>query len=405
VHTLCLTLGLAISAISPAHAQDPAFRQFLENVRPEAERAGVSREVFDRETAALTPDYGLPDLVVPGRPPPESRGQAEFTQTPGDYLAERRFAPLQRRARDMAPRHREALARIEQRTGVPSALLVALWGRESAFGEARMPHDALRALATQAFTGRRAQRFRGEFVAALALLARGQVTRENLRGSWAGAMGPLQMLPSDILRLGADGDGDGRVDPWRSTPDAFATAAARLVSDGWRRGRRWAHEVRAPANFDCTEADPENRRPVREWLARGFAPARGRAITGPDLDEPASVIMPAANLGPVFLITPNYFVIKEYNFSDLYVLFVGHLADRIAGGQPFEAPWRPIVQLPNRDIAEIQRGLAAAGHYRGEVDGRAGMATRVAIGRFQKAAGLTIDCWPSAAVLERLRRR
>jgi lytic murein transglycosylase len=402
---LCaVCLAALCLATSAARAQDPAFQAFLEEIFQEARRQGVSRETFDRETAQLSPDYGLPDVVLPGHPPPSASRQAEFTRTPAEYLSERSLAPLARRGRELLARHRAALDAIERRTGVPGPILIALWGRETAFSTAPLPHDALRALATQAFTGRRAERFRGELVAAFVLIERGLVTRAQLRGSWAGALGPMQMLPSDILRFGTDGDGDGRVDVWRSIPDALATTAARLQQDGWRRGGRWAYEVVPPTGFACTGADPDQRRPIRDWLATGFRVARSLRVPDADQATPASVLQPAGIFGPSFLITPNYFVIKEYNFSDLYVLFVGHLADRIAGEQVFETPWQPVRQLPNRDIEDMQRRLATAGLYRAEVDGRAGMATRLALGRFQQRSGLPLDCWPSAAALERLRR-
>jgi hypothetical protein len=216
-------------------------------------------------------------------------------------------------------------------------------------------------------------------------------------------MGLVQFLPSDIARYGTDGDGDGEVDIWASAPDALASAANQLLAKGWRPGRRWAHEVRAPKGLDCTLAEPSQKFPLREWLRRGFAPVPGASPAEADLAEEASLILPAGNAGPAFLITKNYFVLKDYNFSDLYVLFVGNLADRIAGGGVFATPWPKLAQPRTRDIEDMQRRLTELGFYAEKIDGKAGMGTRLALGRFQKARGLLVDCWPSAPALESLR--
>ena len=198
----------------------------------------------------------------------------------------------------------------------------------------RLPHDPVRVLATQAYTGRRGERFREEFILALKLIEEGRLRPARRRSSWAGAMGLVQFLPSDLYRYGVDADRDGDVDIWTSVADALASAANQLKEKGWRSGIRWGHEVRAPPGLDCTIAEPAFKLPVREWLARGFVPAKG-SIGPSDLAEEASLILPAGNDGPAFLLTRNYFVLKDYNFSDLYALFVGNLSDRIAGGSAF----------------------------------------------------------------------
>jgi Transglycosylase SLT domain/Putative peptidoglycan binding domain len=213
----------------------------------------------------------------------------------------------------------------------------------------------------------------------------------------------VQFLPSDIERYGVDADGDGAVDIWASVPDALASAANQLLGKGWQPERRWAYEVRPPAGLDCTLADPARKAPLRDWLARGFAPAGPAPSSAAEGDEEVSLLLPAGNDGPAFLIGRNYFAIKDYNFSDLYVLFVGNLSDRIAGGGGFAAPWPRIAQLPAGQIQETQRRLTELGFYSGALDGKAGMATRVALGRFQTSQGATPDCWPSAAALESLR--
>jgi lytic murein transglycosylase len=398
-----MALALFLSLPEAASAQaDPAFRVFLEKLWPEAQARGVSRATFDAATGDLAPDLKLPDLALPGR---ASTGgeQAEFTQTAAEYLAERTLQNFAGRGRRLFQQHRTALEKIEARFGVPAPVLLAIWARETSFGDARLPHDVVRVLATQAYVGRRKERFRDEFLSALKLIEDGRLAPARRRSSWAGAMGLVQFLPSDLDRYGADGDGNGEVDIWTSVSDALASAANQLRSKGWRPGRRWAHEVTPPQGLDCTAADPAQKLAVREWLRRGFAPSGNHTPAQGDLSEEASLLIPYGATGPAFLITNNYFVIKEYNFSDLYVLFVGNLADRIAGGGAFAAPWPKHAQLRTRDIAELQSRLTSLGFYAEKVDGKAGMATRLALGRFQKGRGLSVDCWPSQAALEALR--
>jgi lytic murein transglycosylase len=400
----CAIAFLTIIQAAQGFAQtDPAFRAFLDNLWPDARARGVSQKTFEAVTRGLTPDMSLPDLVIPGRPPPAAGEQAEFTQTPVQYLSERTLQNFAERGRGLLQQHRAVLASVEARFGVPAPVLLAIWARETSYGEAKLPHDVLRVLATLAFAGRRKERFREEFLIALKMVEDGKLTPARRRSSWAGAMGLVQFLPSDYERYGVDGDGNGQVDIWTSPADALASAASQLNAKGWRAGRRWAHEVRAPQNLDCTLADPGDKRRVSEWLRRGFAPAGPHAPTAADLAEDASLLLPAGNAGPAFLITRNYFVIKDYNFSDLYVLFVGNLSDRIAGGGAFATPWPALTQLRTRDIEELQQHLTRLGLYREAIDGKAGMATRLSLGRFQKARGLPPDCWPSAAALEHLR--
>jgi lytic murein transglycosylase len=401
---LVAVLTLLAAFYAPASARaDPAFRAFLEELWPEAQALGVSRATFDAAAGSLTPDRNLPDLVLPGRSQTTSGGQAEFTQTPAEYLSEKTLQTLAAQGRRLLELHRLAVASIERRFGVPGPVLLAIWGRETSYGGAKLSHDVLRVLVTQAYLGRRKDRFREEFLLALKLVEDGRLTSARRRSSWAGAMGLVQFLPSDFDRYGADGDGDGEIDIWTSAPDALASAANQLLAKGWQPGRRWGHEVRPPSGLDCTVADPALRLPVAEWLRRGFVPAGGRSIAPADLAEEASLLLPAGNAGPAFLIPRNYFVIKEYNFSDLYVLFVGNLSDRIAGGGPFATPWPPLLQLRTREIEELQQRLTALGFYKDRIDGKAGMATRLSLGRFQKASGSPPDCWPDAASLERLR--
>jgi lytic murein transglycosylase len=393
---------LAWAAGPFAHAADPTFARWIESLWPEAQRVGVSRQTFDAATRGLEPDFSLPDLVVPGRAERAPRGQAEFVQTPAAYLSETSLSRLAARGRKLAAEHRATLAKIEQEFGVPPAIVLAIWGRESAYGGHRLGHSAIRVLATQAYVGRRKDLFRQEFLLALKMLEEGHVSLGAMRSSWAGAMGQTQFLPSDFYKQAVDFDGDGRRDIWTSVPDALASAAKQLVDKGWQPGRRWAYEVRAPKNVDCTIAEPGVTQPLGAWLVQGYAPADGRKPSAQELAEPASLLMPEGAYGPAFLTMKNYYVIKDYNFSDLYVLFVGNLADRIAGGGPFAAGWSQSTQLRTLEVEKMQRVLTDLGLYTDKIDGKAGMKTRAALGAYQKANGLKLDCWPTAAVLDHM---
>jgi lytic murein transglycosylase len=396
---IAFALVLSLAAAAPASAADAAFRNFLQSLWPEAQKLGVSRATFDAATRGLEPDLSLPDLDVPGRqerPPPP---QAEFVQTPAVYVRESSIARLAAQGKRLAQAHRATLAAIERRFGVPANVILAIWGRETAFGGHRLPHNAVRVLATQAYVGRRKQQFREEFLHALKILQEGHVKLADMRSSWAGAMGHTQFLPSEFYKHAVDFDGDGRRDIWNSVPDALASAARQLVAKGWQRGERWAYEVHIPSRIDCTIAHPGHVLPIGEWLKRGYVPAYRRRLSAQETGQEASLFLPEGIYGPAFLAPKNYFVIKDYNFSDLYVLFVGHLSDRIADARPFEKSWSKNRQLRTAEVEAMQRILAARGLYRDKIDGKAGMLTRAAVGAYQKANGLKLDCWPTAAVL------
>jgi lytic murein transglycosylase len=383
----------------PASAADADFTQFIASLWPEAQAAGVSRATFDTETRGLEPDYKLPDLILPGRPATGAPSQAEFVQVPADYIKEASIARLAEEGQRLMAKYRAALTAIEARFGVPASVVLAIWGRETDYGRYTLPYDAVRVMATQAYVGRRKDQYRNEFILALKIIGDGDVTRKDMRSSWAGATGLTQFLPSEFYKHGVDFDGDGHVDIWRSVPDALASAAQQLVNKGWQPGLRWAYEVRAPASVDCTQGVPEVTKPIGEWLKAGFVPVRGQQLSAAEQAQPASLLQPEGIYGPSFLITKNYFVIKEYNFSDLYVLFVGHLSDRMLTPQPFATPWSASTQLRTSDVEAMQRQLTRLKLYADKLDGKAGMQTRAALGAYQKSAGIKVDCWPSEAVL------
>ncbi len=395
----------AFAICAPAPAADAAFQAWLATLWPAAQSIGVSRATFDAATRSLEPDLSLPDLVIPGQPERPQPGQAEFVQTPAEYLSEATLARLAAQGKKLLDQHRATLSAIERKFGVPAPIVLAIWARETDYGRYKLPHNAIRVLATQAYYGKRKEHFRQEFLFALKMLEEGHVKLADMRSSWAGAMGLTQFLPSEFYKYAVDFDGDGRVDIFASVPDALASAAKQLADKGWQPGQRWAYEVRVPSNLDCTTADPEFMLTLGEWLKRGFSPAFARKLAAGELAEKASLLMPAGTHGPAFLILKNYYVIKDYNFSDLYVLFVGQLSDRILGARGFETPWGKVVQLRTKELEEMQRRLTGLGLYRDKIDGKAGMRTRLALGAYQKSNGLKLDCWPSAAVLEHMRER
>jgi len=384
-------------------AADAAFERWLASLWPEAQAIGVSRATFETATRGLEPDFSLPDLAISGRPEASQAGQPEFVRTPADYLRESTISRLAAKGAKLREQYRPVLDRIEQRFGVPGAVVLAIWGRESDFSIHSSGQSVIQVLATQAYVGKRKDMFRQEFLLALKMMEESDVRPADLRSSWGGAMGLTQFLPSEFYKYAVDFDGDGRRDIWHSVPDALASAAKQLADKGWQRGQHWAYEVRAPERFDCTQGVPEVVRPIGDWLKAGFVPAYGRRLRPDELAETASVLQPEGIYGPAFLTTKNYFAIKEYNFSDLYVLFVGHVSDRIGDPRPFETSWSKDAQMRTADVEAMQRGLTARGLYEDKIDGKAGMKTRAALGAYQKSSGLKLDCWPTSAVLDHMR--
>jgi lytic murein transglycosylase len=398
-------LLMLTALVSPSRAADTAFQKWLADVWPDAQAMGISRATFDNATKDLTPNLSLPDLVIAGRSETPQIEQAEFLKTPEDYLSDKQLTRLTETGRKLAEQHRAALAAIEKRFGVPGPVVLAIWGRETNFGDYKLPHDALQVLATLAYTGKRKDKFREEFLYAMKLLEDGRAKREDMRSSWAGAMGMTQFLPSEIYKFAVDQDGDGRADLWRSVPDALASAAKQLEGKGWQPGKRWAYEVSIPKNVDCSIAEPDQKAPLKTWLQQGYKPLFNRKPSAEELSDDASLLLPAGIYGPAFLVSKNYFVIKDYNFSDLYVLFVGSLSDRISEGHGFHVPWGKVGQMRSKELAEMQERLTKLGLYHDKIDGKAGMKTRAALGVFQKANNLKLDCWPNVATLNAIRAK
>ncbi|KMO12239.1 lytic murein transglycosylase [Methylobacterium platani] len=381
---------------APPPAEEPSFSACLPGLVARAKEQGVTAALAEAQLSGLAAD---PDVAAAtGR-------QAEFEKPVWAYLdsAVSDEAVADGKAKLASEGSRPA---IEAAFGVDRHVLVAIWGIESGYGrvldDPRKVRPVLRSLATLACAGGpRVATWTGELVAALRILDLGRTTPERLTGSWAGAMGHTQFMPTTYLRHGLDFDGDGRADIWTSAPDALASTAQYLRTLSWHPGEAWGGEVRLPEGFDYRLADETTLRPLSGWRALGVTPA-GRAI-GADADE-ARLVLPAGARGPAFLLRPNFAALLGYNAAFSYALAVAHLADRLRGEPGFVHPWpredRPLAADERR---EIQAALEAKGHPVGGVDGRIGPRSRAAIRAWQAQAGLVPDGYADAGLLERLR--
>ncbi len=422
-----LGLVLALSLLLPGAAQaaeddvahykravEKSFAAWLEALWPDAEAAGISRKTFDANLKGLKLNWSLPHLVLPdpagpdGPPLPQALAakvkplhQPEF-DIPANYFNKNTLNVLASTGRGKMQQWAPELGAIQKRYGVPASIVVAIWGRETGFGKVDMPFDALSAIATQGFMGRRPDVFRQEVIAALKILEDGHATRADMRSSWAGAMGYTQFLPSDFEKYAVDFDGDGKGDIWNSIPDALSSTANSLRTQGWDGKQAWGYEVTLPDGFDCTEQGPDKARPIAEWVKLGVKRVKDRAFPEDKLQDSAFLVLPAGLKGPAFLGTNNFSVLKLYNNSDVYAIFVGHVADMIASAAPvaFAGEWRPVERLPRDRIQRFQEALVAKGHDVGKVDGLAGFKTRRTIGLEEQKLGMKLTCYPSAALVD-----
>ena len=385
-------LGLAAWPGTRAMADAAGLARWLRGFGPRARDAGITPATL----RALDQVTYLPRVIA------NDRAQAEVARPLGDYLADAVSQARITGGRRGLQRHAALFDRISRRSGVPAAVLAAIWGVESSYGGFRGSLPVLSVLATLAHEGRRAALFEAELIAALRIVQDGHAAPAQLLGSFAGAMGHMQFMPSTYLAHRVDGNGNGRVDIWGDDPsDALASAAALLRANGWQAGRPWAIEVRLPAGFDLGATGRVHVHGAAHWARAGLRAADGGAL--PDIG-PGAVILPAGPEGPVFLITANFHVLKTYNFSDAYAIGVGHLSDRIAGGGPIRAdfgatPWG----LSTRERQDLQRRLTARGFDAGPPDGVIGEKGRAAIRAWERAQGLRETGVPSRALLDRLR--
>lgn len=402
VNLLALALWLAVPASAAPATGD--FRKWLETVWPEAQKIGVSRATFDAATGKLQPDLSLPDLEGYTSKSAE-KAQAEFIRPAGGYMDEKYIGALSAAGSQQAARYRDLLPRIEKTYGVPGSILLAIFGRETDFGGEHPKKSVVQVIATEAFAGRRKQYFREQFIWALKMLEDGDVAPADFTGSWAGAFGLTQFMPTGFRDYAVDFDGDGKRDVWNSVADALATSAVELTKSidrdgtpvGWQRGKTWGYEVRKPRGLDCTLGGYDRPKSVKDWQKLGFARAYGKAFRPDELDDPAFLLLPEGAAGPAFLVFNNFLSLKVYNYADLYALFVGHTADRIAGGPPFEAKWAEASHLSEASVFDLQRKLVTLGYDVGKVDGKIGWKMRIALGDFEKKQKLPVLCYPSEA--------
>jgi membrane-bound lytic murein transglycosylase B len=379
------------TATSPA----PGFQSWLEGVRQEARARGVDQAILDAALGHVEPIPRVLELDL---------RQPEFTDTFLNYLDRRVTDARVEEGRKLLRKHGRLLKRVSRQYGIPANVLVALWGLETHYGKSLGSYPVPAALATLAYDNRRADFFRRQLLDALDILQARDIPPEAMLGSWAGAMGHVQFMPSTYRAYAVDGDGDGRKDLWNSLPDAFSSAAHYLNELGWRGGERWGREIRLPRNFDWSLASPDVKKTVAAWRALGVTQADGSPL--PRLvNVSGSILLPQGHAGPAFLVYRNFDVLLTWNRSIHYALAVGLLADRLIGLPALQngrdADNRPI---PLQEARSIQEQLLRLGLYAGPTDGVLGTRTKAAIRGYQRQAGLPMDGYPSLDLLAHLRQ-
>lgn len=371
------------------------FRSCVAAMGPEAARRGITPANFQRLTANLEPDLKIMDFMD---------SQPEFTKSVWDYLdvlvTDTRIA----RGREILAQYKTQFDAVERAYGVDRYIIASIWGVESNYSTQGGNRSVLNSTATLACIGRRQNYFRGEFLAALEILNRGDLTPDEMVGSWAGAFGPTQFMPTVYKRFAVDFDGDGRRDAVNNVADLIASTANKLKTDGWQPGQGWGYEVAVPRSFDYMMADRSKTLTVAQWERLGVRRANGQAFPRPG--DHAFLLMPAGAQGPGFLMLPNFRAILRYNPAESYALAIGHLADRLRGGGPFVQSWpRSERVLSRAERRELQQLLAQRGFYRGDPDGQLGGETRKALRSFQASIGTPADGFASSDALDRLRTR
>ena len=392
----CLTVSLALmtSAIAAQEAvPNERFASCMKTLRSAATSKGVPAASFDRLTNGLTPDLSVLEFLD---------YQPEFQTPIWDYLASLVDDERVADGLEMRAKWADALAVASARYQVDPATIIAVWGVESNYGRNFGKRPLLTSLGTLSCFGRRQAYFSGEFLSTLKILDAGDIAPENLVGSWAGAFGHTQFMPSTFLRLAVDGDGDGKRDLMGSVPDALASTANFLHQGGWREGQPWGYEVVLPASFDTSVSGRRDKRPLSYWTGRGLRRADGQPIAASD--AAAGLLLPAGPKGPAFLVFRNFDVIYGYNAAESYALAIAHLADRIKGGKPFATPWpTDDAGLSRLERRELQTLLAARGYPIGEIDGMIGAKSREAIKAEQQRLRMAADGRPGQKLLTSLR--
>ncbi len=391
MRTLSVVFFSFVFAVT-ASAQELSFEEWLNGLREEALSLGISEATL----------AALDDVEPLERVLELDNSQPEFVQTFTRYVSLRITGTQVSRGQALLQQHASLLEEVRRRYGVQPHYLVSFWAIESNYGRATGGFSVLNALATLAYDPRRADFFRRELLTALQIIEDGHITPERMSGSWAGAMGQLQFLPSVFYQYGVDGDGDGRVDIWNSLPDVFHSAANFISQSGWRGDERWGREVLLPDGFDFSQVGTGTRKPIREWADLGVTQVNGNAL--PIADMQASIVLPAGAGGPAFLTYQNFRVTMTYNPSVFYALTVGHLADRYTGAPPIQRMPENEQAMSVADVRELQELLNSNGYDSGTPDGRVGRQTRAAIRSFQRDHDLPMDGYASAELLGALRQ-
>lgn len=392
-----VTLPTPNTDASPEIQPLQTFAQWQAGFRQQALQAGITPATFDRAFIGITPDM---DVIK------ADRSQPEFTRPVWEYL-EGALSPLRvRNGKKLLDQHAVLLSQLEQRYGVDRSVLVSVWGMESNFGQFQGSKSVIRSLATLAYEGRRPAFAQAQLIAALQILQNGDIQPEAMLGSWAGAMGQTQFIPTTYNTHAVDFDGDGRRDIWKSSADALASTAHYLQSSGWKRGEPWGFEVQVPGSFDYWLADGSLRKSVAEWQQLGVTlPAGARAPAGTE-QLSAALLLPAGARGPAFLVLDNFRAILKYNNSSSYALAVSLLAERFDNSGFIRGSWpKDDLPLSRSERIELQQLLSANNYDAGTADGIIGANTRKAIRSAQQAQGWPADGYPTHKLLESLRRR
>ena len=392
-----VTLPTPDTDASPEIQPLQTFAQWQAGFRQQALQAGITPATFDRAFIGITPDM---DVIK------ADRSQPEFTRPVWEYL-EGALSPLRvRNGKKLLDQHAVLLSQLEQRYGVDRSVLVSVWGMESNFGQFQGSKSVIRSLATLAYEGRRPAFAQAQLIAALQILQNGDIQPEAMLGSWAGAMGQTQFIPTTYNTHAVDFDGDGRRDIWKSSADALASTAHYLQSSGWKRGEPWGFEVQVPGSFDYWLADGSLRKSVAEWQQLGVTlPAGARAPAGTE-QLSAALLLPAGARGPAFLVLDNFRAILKYNNSSSYALAVSLLAERFDNSGFIRGSWpKDDLPLSRSERIELQQLLSANNYDAGTADGIIGANTRKAIRSAQQAQGWPADGYPTHKLLESLRKR
>jgi lytic murein transglycosylase len=383
---------MTASAIREAAAN---FDSCVAGMWPEAARRNISQESFQRFTAGLTPDLRIMDLLD---------SQPEFTKSIWDYLDVLVNDVRLAKGREILAKYKPQFDATEKAYGVDRYIIAAIWGIESNYSTQMGDRSVLQSTATLACIGRRQQYFRDEFLSALEILHHGDLLPEQMRGSWAGAFGPTQFMPTAFKRYAVDADGDGRRNVVDDPADLIASTANNLKKDGWQSGQSWGYEVVVPKDFNYMLADRAKAMTLPQWEHLGLKRANGQPF--PASSEKAYLLAPAGAEGPGFLMLQNFRVIMKYNPAEAYALAIGHFADRLRGGPPLVQSWpRQERELTRAERLELQQLLAQRGFYRGTPDGQFGGETREALRGFQASIGAPADGFASSEMLDRLRGR